>query len=132
MSGYPKARWSVDMETVGASVWTRKLEDRAGEGGGYFRYTWPRGTGLVVVEELVSAAGRERRQFPYGEKSVYAMVATLHVPTEVRGADGRSQELAVAKLIHADVVGLFGPVAEWIGYDDGGCAVWFHAQVTGV
>jgi hypothetical protein len=131
MSGYPKARWSVGKDTVGASVWTRKLEDRAGEGGGYFRYTWARGTGLVVVEELVSAAGRERRQFPYGEKSAYVMVSTFHVPTEVRGADGRSQELAVAKLIHAAVMERFGPVAEWIGYDNGGRAVWFHAQVTG-
>lgn len=131
MNKYPKARWSVGEATVGASVWTRKLEDRAGEGGGYYRYTWERSSLVVAVEELTSAAGPERRQFPYGEKSAYTTIDTITVPEDIREQNETGRELYIGQLIFADIRHRFEPVAEWINYGNDGKKIWFHDLVTG-
>jgi len=131
MHKYPLGRWSVGEKTVGASVWTRKLDNRAGEGGGYYLYTWERSSLVVTVEELTSAADPERRQFPYGEKSAYTTIDTIAVPADIRDQNETGRELYIGQLIFADMTKRFGPMAEWIDYDGGGKKVWFHEQVTG-
>lgn len=131
MPKYPHGRWSVSEKKVGASVWTRKLEDRAGEGGGYYLYRWERGSRLVTVEELVSAAGKEARQWPINERSTYALVGEISVPAEIRELDTAGQELSVARLMYADMRERFGEFAEWNPFDSGGRMVWFHHKVTG-
>lgn len=130
MSTYPKARWSVSTASVGASVWTRKLEDRAGEGGGYYLYKWDRTSSVILLEELVSAAGKEARQWPYGERSDYVTVDTIPVTAAMLEQDETGRELYAAQIIHADMMERFGPMAEWIGYGNDGKPVWFHQLVT--
>lgn len=130
MGMYPKARWSVTETTVGASVWARKLDDRAGEGGGYYRYTWDRGSLQIRVEEMLSAAGSAQRQFPYGERSAYQEVGSIDVPADIWEQNETGRELYIGQLIFADMRERFGEIAEWIDYGNDGKKIWFHSTVT--
>lgn len=127
MSRYPKARWSVGAETLGVSVWTRKVPE--GGGGGYYLYTWERTTDRITLEELVEGATRTERRA--GTRSAYVTLAVLPVPREALRLKGDEREVAVARLIHADLRERFGEIAEWIPYGGDGKPIWFHPAVTG-
>lgn len=128
MTNYPLGRWSPTDTTVGASVWTRKLEE--GKGGGYYLYEWKRAHAVIVLTELVEGTTREERQFPIGSRSVYAHLADIPVPGPVRKVNARLQDIGVARLIFADMRERFGGIAEWITYDNAGKRVWFHDKIT--
>ncbi len=128
MSKYPMARWSLSETRVGASVWTRKLG--AGQGGGYYLYEWQRGASALVLRELVEGTTREERQFPVNKRSVYVDLAVIHVSEGIGNGGAESQESGVARLIHTDITERFGPIAEWITYDNSGRPVWFHGMAT--
>lgn len=127
MNGYPKARWSPGEGSLMASVWTRNLAE--GEGGGYYLYTWQRGTSQISLEELAEGTTRSERRA--GLRSRYVTLAVLEVPDSVSGLERADQEIAVARIIHADLRERFGEMAEWIDYGGDGKPVWFHESVTG-
>lgn len=129
MSNYPKARWSPREGKVGASVWTQEVREEGG--GGYYLYGWERGTPRVVLEELVQGVSREERQWPIGKRSTYAWVGEVSVPDSVHDLDWPDQEVAVAKLIYADMRERFGEIAEWNSYDTSGRPVRYHQDVVG-
>ncbi|MFE0472623.1 hypothetical protein ACFW2V_13510 [Streptomyces sp. NPDC058947] len=129
MSKYPKARWTPGKDKVGASVWTQKVPEEGG--GGYYLYGWERGTGHVVLEELVQASSKEERQWPIGKSSTYAWVGEISVPHSVHDLDWPDQEIEVARLIYMDMRKRFPEIAEWITYDTFGDPVRFHEEVVG-
>lgn len=129
MPQYPLARWSVGPASMGASVHTQKVSGNGG--GGYYLYEWKRGAESVTLRELVQSVSKEERQWPIGKQSVYADTASVPVPASVLTLDREDQEIAVARLIYADMQERFGEIAEWITYDIGGNPVWFHKEVTG-
>lgn len=129
MSGYPMARWWVSPTSLGASVWTKKIE--RGGGGGYYLYGWECGSPLVTVEELLEAATTEELKRPVAKRSTYVQVGTVAVPRAVHELEWQGQEIEIARLIFADARERFGEIAEWITYDNLGKPVWFHSEVVG-
>lgn len=125
MRNYPLGRWSVNLTSVGASVWIKKISE--GKGGGYYLYEWVRGADRITVRELLEGTTQDERRD--GKRSVYVSLEPVPVPEELHGWDQHQQELGVARLIHTGMIERFGAIAEWIPYGSDGSPVWFHDEI---